>query len=58
MPREFVTLMWFASSKLAIPTSISMLLRESCASVTSTSVLITCWTRNARSDMVIFSFTR
>jgi len=38
--------------------SMSMLLRESCAWVTSISVLMTCWTRKARSDMVIFSFTR
>ena len=41
-PREFVTFTCDTSSKLATPTSISMLLRESCASVTSISVLITC----------------
>ena len=44
--------------KVAVPISISILLRESCACVTSISVLITCWTRNDRSAIVIFSFTR
>ena len=40
------------------PWTTSMPLRDSCASVTSISVLITACTRKARSDMVIFSLTR
>jgi len=57
-PREFVTFTWVVSSKLATPTSISMLFLESCASVTSISVLMTCCTRKARSAIVMRSFTR
>ena len=44
--------------KCATPWTMSMPLRESWASVTSTSVLMTAWTRKARSAMVIFSLTR
>ena len=57
-PRVFVTFTCVGSSKLATPVSTSTLLRESCASVTSISVLITCCTRKARSAIVIRSFTR
>ncbi len=49
---------WCGSTKRAMPWTTSMPLRESWASVTSTSVLMTAWTRKARSAMVIFSLTR
>ncbi len=57
-PREPSTRIVCGSTKLAHPNSISMLLRISCDSVTSISVLITCCTRKTRSAMQIFSFTR
>ena len=57
-PLAFTTLMVCGSTKLAMPLSSVMPLRESCACVTSISFLITCWTLKERSAMVIFSFTR
>ena len=56
--RELVTRTVCGSMKPAIPLISSTLLRDNCAWMTSTSVLITCWTRNARSAIVILSLTR
>jgi hypothetical protein len=52
------TLTVCGSTNEAAPFSSVIPLRESCACVTSISFLITCWTLNDRSAMVIRSFTR
>ena len=57
-PRTLVIRIVLGVLKLATPVRTSMPLRESCAVVTSISVLMTCWTRKAKSAMEIFSLTR
>ena len=57
-PRELVTSIVCGSWNVPVPVITSTPFRDSCACVTSISVLITCCTRNDRSAIVIFSLTR